>query len=248
MRQRIGFTLIELLVVIAIIAILAAILFPVFAKAREKARQTSCLSNLRQLGTAMLSYSQDYDEKFADSRESPTWVYPGPGYYGAAHITEWGIRLWRDSTQQQLAGYPSVHAPYIKNTQIFLCPSDRDADRWIVAMQRGSYYWRHALDTYASIYNMSIKQAAVLRPAQMAMLIEEAWHWGGQSVWLWNGGDTEASKQSNACFIDGHAKVLRVPRVTPLGVAPYDANWFFDSYGVPPNWHWDLAQDPVDYK
>jgi len=64
MRTR-GFTLIELLVVIAIIAILAAILFPVFAKAREKARQTSCLSNLKQMDLAMLSYAQDYDECFS---------------------------------------------------------------------------------------------------------------------------------------------------------------------------------------
>jgi len=63
---RRGFTLIELLVVIAIIAILAAILFPVFAKAREKARQSSCLSNLRQLATATLSYTQDYDETFPE--------------------------------------------------------------------------------------------------------------------------------------------------------------------------------------
>src|SRR3954463_137617 len=61
---RRGFTLIELLVVIAIIAILAAILFPVFAHAREKARQTSCLSNLRQLSSAMLMYAGDYDERF----------------------------------------------------------------------------------------------------------------------------------------------------------------------------------------
>ncbi|MFH1910322.1 MAG: prepilin-type N-terminal cleavage/methylation domain-containing protein, partial [bacterium] len=60
-RKR-GFTLIELLVVIAIIAILAAILFPVFAKAREKARQTSCLSNLKQIDLAVLQYAQDYDE------------------------------------------------------------------------------------------------------------------------------------------------------------------------------------------
>ena len=60
--SRRGFTLIELLVVIAIIAILAAILFPVFAKAREKARQTSCLSNLKQLGLSFLMYAQDYDE------------------------------------------------------------------------------------------------------------------------------------------------------------------------------------------
>ena len=64
MTRKRGFTLIELLVVIAIIAILAAILFPVFAKAREKARQTSCLSNLRQIGTAILSYAQDNDEQY----------------------------------------------------------------------------------------------------------------------------------------------------------------------------------------
>src|SRR5947199_3363258 len=65
---RRGFTLIELLVVIAIIAILAAILFPVFAQAREKARQTSCLSNQKQLGTAMSMYLQDYDERFPNWR------------------------------------------------------------------------------------------------------------------------------------------------------------------------------------
>src|SRR5713226_1325040 len=64
-RIRAAFTLIELLVVIAIIAILAAILFPVFAQAREKARQTSCGSNMKQLGTAMMMYVQDYDETYA---------------------------------------------------------------------------------------------------------------------------------------------------------------------------------------
>ncbi len=95
MRRR-GFTLIELLVVIAIIAILAAILFPVFAKAREKARQTSCLNNAKQLGLALLQYAQDYDEVMVPcylSNTSPT-VY------------------WVHSVE-----------PYLKNTQITKCPS-----------------------------------------------------------------------------------------------------------------------------
>src|SRR4028119_34289 len=69
--SRSAFTLIELLVVIAIIAILAAILFPVFAQAREKARQASCVSNLRQIGTALLMYVQDYDETYPNRRFEP---------------------------------------------------------------------------------------------------------------------------------------------------------------------------------
>ncbi|MCC7492385.1 MAG: DUF1559 domain-containing protein [Fimbriimonadaceae bacterium] len=77
-KRRAGFTLIELLVVIAIIAILAAILFPVFAKAREKARQSTCLSNNKQMGLAMMQYIQDYDETFPASAETdeiwPFWI------------------------------------------------------------------------------------------------------------------------------------------------------------------------------
>jgi len=100
--MRRGFTLIELLVVIAIIAILAAILFPVFAKAREKARQTSCLSNLKQMGVAWLQYAQDYDEKVACCRVSSTYSGAVSGFY---------------------QDFPYLLMPYIKNNQVFDCPS-----------------------------------------------------------------------------------------------------------------------------
>ena len=102
MTKRRGFTLIELLVVIAIIAILAAILFPVFARAREKARQTACLSNVKQLGLGIEMYLQDYDEEY-------------PPYGGWV-----GSNLWC---------WPSSLLPYVKNTQVFRCPSDKPQPR-----------------------------------------------------------------------------------------------------------------------
>ncbi|MBI5831406.1 MAG: DUF1559 domain-containing protein [Armatimonadetes bacterium] len=105
MRRR-AFTLIELLVVIAIIAILAAILFPVFAKAREKARAASCLSNLKQCGLGFAMYTQDYDETCCPLATSD----PSP----ANAILNYGDTWWPDLLQ-----------PYIKNRQIFLCPSTK---------------------------------------------------------------------------------------------------------------------------
>lgn len=108
-RKRTGFTLIELLVVIAIIAILAAILFPVFAQARERARAISCLSNTKQIGLAEMMYVQDYDETFW----SCPW--PGGGQFGIPNPANGGTTFWSDLLQ-----------PYVKNTGIFDCPSNSD--------------------------------------------------------------------------------------------------------------------------
>lgn len=102
--SRIGFTLIELLVVIAIIAILAAILFPVFARARENARRASCQSNLKQIALGIFQYTQDYDEKFPLYRTGP---FNGPQRPYA----------WADGGVQ----------PYVKSVQILQCPSEPTA-------------------------------------------------------------------------------------------------------------------------
>jgi prepilin-type N-terminal cleavage/methylation domain-containing protein/prepilin-type processing-associated H-X9-DG protein len=96
--NRRGFTLIELLVVIAIIAILAAILFPVFGRARENARRSSCMSNMKQLGLGLMQYTQDYDEKY------PAGIPVSQGWKGI--------------------GWGGAMAPYVKSRQIFICASD----------------------------------------------------------------------------------------------------------------------------
>jgi prepilin-type N-terminal cleavage/methylation domain-containing protein/prepilin-type processing-associated H-X9-DG protein len=105
-----AFTLIELLVVIAIIAILAAILFPVFAQAREKARQTQCLSNTKQIGTSMMMYAQDYDEILVPYRNR----VPNP-FSGQPNV---GVRTAATTFYNQLLN------PYIKNDQLWRCPSN----------------------------------------------------------------------------------------------------------------------------
>lgn len=107
--ERKGFTLIELLIVIAIIAILASILFPVFARVRENARRTSCASNLKQIGLAFFQYAQDYDE-----------TYPKAFAYNSNTFTSTNSGCWDTEIQK----YMAANVSYIKRAAIFQCPSD----------------------------------------------------------------------------------------------------------------------------
>src|SRR5438128_8863640 len=103
--QRFAFTLIELLVVIAIIAILAAILFPVFAQARERARMSACVSNMRQIGSALMMYVQDYDETY------PYIRFHCPGGGGALKGSR--CYVWKNAIR-----------PYLKSAEVLACPSN----------------------------------------------------------------------------------------------------------------------------
>src|SRR6266498_3504443 len=164
-RNRLtGFTLIELLVVIAIIAILAAILFPVFARARESARRAACLSNLKQLGTAFQMYAQDYDETFPSGL---TLAVPGPAANGSYAVmyektlanasvysgningpnNEW--KLFQDRAKQFRPSIAEQLQPYVKNNQIFLDPNDPQGqvfkNQWNPEYTRLSYMWNGGL-------------------------------------------------------------------------------------------------------
>ncbi len=140
-RARVGFTLIELLVVIAIIAILAAILFPVFAQAREKARAISCLSNGKQVGLAIMQYVQDYDE-----------TYPTAQWY-----VDW---------PQNAFGWPNLVQPYVKTWGVFLCPNEANDPRGVWSGTTGKTQdyndrWHGLMTTWGYNFNYLAKDDIV---------------------------------------------------------------------------------------
>jgi prepilin-type N-terminal cleavage/methylation domain-containing protein/prepilin-type processing-associated H-X9-DG protein len=202
MIMKRGFTLIELLVVIAIIAILAAILFPVFAKAREKARQTSCLSNLKQIALAGLMYAQDYDE-----------TIPSESSYGY--------------------GYVYLLDPYIKNLQIWVCPSLRQQPYMTpaAACTPGGIPWYAANMWLQGPGLTCYPMAQIQRPAEKIWLADGSGRacggvWGSGSafmVWGDDGWGTAGLNPIhnggvNAAFFDGHAKWQKFEDIT--GPAP----------------------------
>jgi prepilin-type N-terminal cleavage/methylation domain-containing protein/prepilin-type processing-associated H-X9-DG protein len=148
LTRKCGFTLIELLVVIAIIAILAAILFPVFAQAREKARSIACLSNEKQLGLALMQYTQDWDE---DMPSGNAW--------------------WGDST----AGWAGQVWPYVKSQAVFACPDDSSGSDEISYAMNGNFVTSTQVPTsvwpsgWAPIPNSTTQMVA---PAQTVAIFE----------------------------------------------------------------------------
>lgn len=190
-RRRQGFTLIELLVVIAIIAILAAILLPVFARARENARKSTCQNNLKQIGTAFAQYVQDYDGRY------PSWFM---------NYQVNGVDMTWDYVIQ----------PYVKNWGIIKCPSDSHSQHVTLNgigsdMYRSYTYPRNVCGGGAG---NSMLEAAVPAPASTVMIAEKDndnvgnWNWyataenlGDQIAWRHNG-------TANFLFADGHVKAF----------------------------------------
>ncbi len=195
--QRSGFTLIELLVVIAIIAILAAILFPVFAKAREKARQSSCQSNGKQLGVAVIQYTQDYDERYPRT-ESVAGLPQGAN---GTNVNWWRFRL----------------EPYIKNWQCFNCPSSSQINMADSTLQALSHYGYNCLlngDAMADGPSPSEKIALgdslhwcgdLYNGANFAYAAKSGWYDLSQAANR-TLDKTRHNDGSNLVFADGHVK------------------------------------------
>jgi prepilin-type N-terminal cleavage/methylation domain-containing protein/prepilin-type processing-associated H-X9-DG protein len=226
MKRRPAFTLIELLVVIAIIAILAAILFPVFAQAREKARATLCLSNLKQVGLGLQMYAQDYDE-----------VLP-PGNF-AFHFN--------DLTKAP-PNYLGSLTPYTKNSAIYTCPSTR----LLSSLGYSAKDWDPTPISSASLLGNGVvlgrPLAVVPNPADIIYVQENGFKTNAAQVrpvlsnpkkgtyqyWHWDQGNDRPreaysnvhSEGGNLVFADGHAKYqpYRKIRSRDFGMVPDDGH------------------------
>jgi prepilin-type N-terminal cleavage/methylation domain-containing protein/prepilin-type processing-associated H-X9-DG protein len=214
-RALTGFTLIELLVVIAIIAILAALLFPVFAKARGKAREISCISNLRQLGMSLSMYADDCDGLYPFAVDPADYKTP---------------QIWNSQPEFQaiipfMTHIDDALAPYTKSKEMFHCPADigfdledftgieidpggTPANAFPSSFKKfgTSYYYRTEL-AYKHAGQQSIQ-----RPAEVNILFDGAGHWHGTNI--------PPSLRYNVVFGDGHAKSQTRNQLDTLWAAP----------------------------
>ena len=222
-RNRRGFTLIELLVVIAIIAILAAILFPVFARARENARRASCSSNLKQIGLGVIQYVQDYDEQYPPSGGAVvTDPANPPSSDGGGSFGNWAQRI----------------QPYVKSTQLFACPSNPSNKQFMAGTGTAA---APAVPNYPAIpisYACNthyfgwtparpVAEAVVNSPSIKIMIAETTTNQGSMGAADWNGGNIWSDRgfgghlgTMNFLFGDGHVKSLRQTSRLPWARLP----------------------------
>ena len=233
-----GFTLIELLVVIAIIAILAAILFPVFARARENARRASCTSNLKQIGLGVLQYIQDYDENFPLAVTGST-----------------------SSTSQPPVGWADSIQPYLKSTQIYQCPSDSMAPDTDPSTPGYTDYWYNCTlsrpGNVSGLNNVAVS-AAALSNASLTVMNGDGESKNGTAAYRSNGIASGSNSSTNnppdanqvgyvqsssivdrhlegivLSFADGHVKWYKTSTGSVKGVIYKPGATFDISGGVP---------------
>ncbi len=226
-RTRFAFTLIELLVVIAIIAVLAAILFPVFAQAREQARKTTCLSNLRQIGTAFQLYTQDYDEGFPNT---------GDPYLYAGRHWRWPIMPYLATGQRQAnqsfnaaSGSPSI----------LICPSDTvsgtsfDSTSYLYpacfyhsADQVNRMHFGDLLSNPPALTTITQSEASVAFPSDKILVAEwlnshqvgpsgRIGFWGSHYTAPQTPGTDRWQGARNYVLVDGHVRFVQARNVIP---------------------------------
>ncbi len=224
--MRKGFTLIELLVVIAIIAILAAILFPVFAQARDKALGSACQSNLKQMATAMIMYAQDYDERFVpmDTGTQAEPVVPGDTTFCG-------------STSSYYRSWAALIYPYVRNVELFRCPASSYVCMGVAYGLPTNMLVPGSPNTRITMFGSTTApaMAALMRPAETLMISEKGSGGGPQYILsgIYYAGRADHNGGCNVAFFDGHVKWMQT-KSGPIG------NGWPDPYLWPdtPNNHW----------